>query len=247
MIYVLLAAESQTERETMRALFQKIPLPIDVQEAQSEEKVLQLAKIVTFSLVVLDTRLKDGSGLHCAVELRKMRAYALTWLIFVSAYADCMLDAFRQVHCYEFLIKPYNASEFQRTVRLLLERENTVQADRPACLFHSGQTDFKVYIDEIIFLEVNARACTIHTKERQYRLNRVPLKEALQRISSPDIVQTHKSYAVNLRHVRHIERYSLTSWNIHFDHYPEIALLGNKYKEKILQMFESMGKGNTHP
>lgn len=238
MIHILLAAASQTERERMQALFLKIPMPIKVHEAQDEEGILQIAKSTPISLFVLDTQLQNGSGLHCAAEIRKLPAYTLTWLIFISAYADCMLEAFRQVHCYDFLIKPYHAGEFQRTAQMLLGSGHPAQADRPFRLFHSGHSIFKVYIDEIVFLEINARACTIHTAERKYRLNRTPLKEVLQRINSADVVQTHKSYAVNIRHIRSIERYSLTSWNIHFEQYSQIALLGNKYKDAILELFD---------
>ncbi|MFT9056754.1 MAG: LytTR family DNA-binding domain-containing protein [Ethanoligenens sp.] len=239
MINILLAAASKTERETIRALFLEIPMQVKVYEAQSEDEALQVARTVMLSLLVIDTELKDGSGLHCAAEIRKLPPYQLTWLIVISQYADAMLDAFRQLHCYEFLIKPYDANLLKKTGYLLLSKESTQIPNRPFRLFHNGHDNFKVYVDEIIFLEINARACTIHTAKRNYLLSRMPLKDVLRCINSPDVIQTHKSYAANIRHIRKIERYSLTSWNIYFDQYEEIALLGNKYKEKVLRLFEN--------
>ncbi len=238
MLNILLAAASQTEREQFRALLPEIPARVNVYEAETEEEALRIAQTTAITLFVIDTQLKSGSGVHCAVELRKLPPYRLAWIVFISQYADAIPEAFQQIHCYDFLIKPYDAGRMRETVRLLLGTGQTVGQNRPFRLFRNGNKVFKIYVDEIIFLEINARACTIHTAGQIYRLNRMPLKDVLQHINSPDIVQTHKSYAVNLRHIRSIERYALTSWNIHFDNYPEIALLGNKYKDNVLRFLE---------
>ncbi|ADU27881.1 LytR/AlgR family response regulator transcription factor [Ethanoligenens harbinense] len=238
MLNILLAAASQAEREQFRALLPEVPARMNVYEAETEEEALRIAQTTTIALFVIDTQLKNGSGLHCAAEIRKLSLCRLTWILFISQYADGIPEAFQQIHCYDFFIKPYDAGRMRETVRLLLGEGRAAGPERPFRLFRNGNKAFKVYVDEIIFLEINARACTIHTAEQVFRLNRMPLKDVLRHINSPDIIQTHKSYAVNLRYIRSIERYALTSWNIHFDNYPEIALLGNKYKDNVLRLFE---------
>lgn len=245
MINMLLVEDSKVQRENLISIISEINTKLKVYEADNKEDALEIAKSKPIDFFFVDINLKESSGLDFGLEVRKIPKYKLSWIIFISSYGNYMFEAFKEIHCYDYIIKPYDVEKVKEITKLLINnsyKNNSINANnntnRRFVIFKEGGISFKIYVDEIIFLEINIRTCTIYTKVGKYKLSRLPLKEALKAINDPYIIKSHKSYSVNTKYIRSIEKYSLTSWNIYFDNYKEIACMGSKYKDKILSLFE---------
>ena len=50
----------------------------------------------------------DISGITFAREVRMRKEYAFTPIIMITSLVNMELTAYRELHCYQYLVKPYN-------------------------------------------------------------------------------------------------------------------------------------------
>ncbi|WP_229775528.1 response regulator [Anaerosalibacter bizertensis] len=62
-------------------------------------------------MFLLDIQLKDYSGFELAKEIRNIDNYKLTPIIFVTAIPTRELMAFKEIHCYDYIVKPFKEEE----------------------------------------------------------------------------------------------------------------------------------------
>ncbi|WP_128609269.1 LytTR family DNA-binding domain-containing protein [Clostridium haemolyticum] len=95
----------------------------------------------------------------------------------------------------------------------------------------------KVYVNEIIFIEVSINSVIVYTLKRNYKLKRITLKKILSLIDEQNIVQSHKSFAINLKHINKIQKIDSRLFKAYFKNCEDTALIGNKFKDTILDKF----------
>ena len=69
-----------------------------------------------FQAFLLDINLnindhEDISGITFAREIRMKREYAFTPIVMITSLANMELTAYRELHCYQYLVKPYDESD----------------------------------------------------------------------------------------------------------------------------------------
>ncbi|WDV46624.1 LytTR family DNA-binding domain-containing protein [Clostridiaceae bacterium M8S5] len=238
---ILVVEDDQIQRQNLVKILKNISNDIKVYQADNKSDAVRISKAVKMDFFFIDMMLNDSTGLDTAKELRKMKEYKLTWIIFLTTHVSYMLQAFKEVHCYDYILKPYKKSEIINVTKLLLDNsyESTKKDDRhrESIVFELQGVMLKIYVDEIYFVEVNLRTCILHTKSGNYSLNRKSLKSILSMIKADYIIQTHKSYAVNVNYIDKIEKISRGIWEIHFHGYEEQALLASTYKNALKEKF----------
>ena len=78
-----------------------------------------------FQAFLLDINLdaddkNDISGIIFAGEVRAMKKYAFTPIVMITSLVNMELKAYRELHCYQYLIKPYNEDEVKTLISRLL-------------------------------------------------------------------------------------------------------------------------------
>ncbi len=63
---------------------------------------------------------EDISGITFAREVRMRREYAFTPIVMITSLANMELTAYRELHCYQYLIKPYNEKDIEKLAGKLL-------------------------------------------------------------------------------------------------------------------------------
>ncbi len=74
-----------------------------------------------FQAFLLDINLNTGdsddiSGITFAREVRMRKEYAFTPIIMITSLANMELTAYRELHCYQYLVKPYNEEDRKSVV-----------------------------------------------------------------------------------------------------------------------------------
>lgn len=72
-------------------------------------------------LFILDIQLLDYRGTELARQLRSMPEYRFTPILFTTELGGEELAAYREIKCYDFLVKPFTEVEFQKTFQAALE------------------------------------------------------------------------------------------------------------------------------
>ncbi|EDS76533.1 putative response regulator [Clostridium botulinum C str. Eklund] len=157
-----------------------------------------------------------------------------------------LIQAFKEIHCYDYILKPYDMDEvldMVRRIMLHMNNDNTTTLERKYVNFNlKDELYIKVYIDEIIFVEVMGRVCIIHTKERDYPIKKLSLKRILKLINDNDIIQSHRSFIVNTRYIKKIVKIDNKIYDIYFENYEKSVPLGYKFKDSV---FDKLKKYNV--
>lgn len=236
MINILVVEDDIIQRQNLIKILGSVSHELNIYEADSKKSALKIASEVEISFMFVDIMLRSSTGIEFAKELRQIPGYRLTWIIFLTTHVDYMLQAFKEIHCYDYILKPYRKDKIIEITKLLLANkyENESHKDKKDhIVFELQGVTYKLYTDDIIFIEVKLRTCMVHTKQKTYMLNRMPLKKLLEMITVDYIIQTHKSFAVNIHYIDQIKKISRGCWEIYFHDYEEQALLAATYKESL--------------
>ena len=134
----------------------------------------------------VDICLNNSSGLDFAKEVRQIAKYEYTLIIFLTTHVEYITQAFKEVHCYDFILKQYNMSDvvnITKRFKLHIENINDMTEDKKYVVIKVRKgVNVKIYIDDTIFIEVNLRVCIIHTVNGIYQVNNLGLKEIINLI-----------------------------------------------------------------
>lgn len=152
-----------------------------------------------YDMIFMDIDMPVLNGMNAAQSLREIDPSVM--LIFVTALARYAVNGY-EVNAFDFIVKPiqYNlfAAKMTRAVKRL------AAAVRKKLLIRSGDKSVRVYVDEILYVEILGHNLTFHT-ERQSVSTRGSLKDAMEALEGDDFALCNKSCFANLHHVEMID------------------------------------------
>lgn len=244
---VIIVEDDFMQRDILKKMVLSMDEYMEIHEADSENSALDIIKKHDINMFLIDISLKESSGLELAMKIRNIDKYHFSQIIFLTTHMEYVTQAFKQTHCYDYIIKPYNQDEVQAMLHRLIRYENSrLDNVNDNLNDYSKKMDKKIpvnlkngicaliKIDDIVFIEIVGRVCEINTIRGMYEANNTSLKKIMELIDSKDIVQSHKSFAVNKNYIFMIERISPKLSTIYFTEYAKTALLGYKFKDDIM-------------
>lgn len=115
---------------------------------------------------------------------------------------------------------------------------------RPAVLLELPDRMLAVARESILYAEIMKNDCKLVTYEacgeREYTLLRFPLKDLIEQVDDPYFIRCHKSYAVNVRQIRSIEKMDYRSGNIFFYTSDRVIIYSEKYKRDLEQLLQAL-------
>lgn len=152
----------------------------------------------SFHLLILDIKLGKKSGMELAQELRKRDE--ATSILFVTGYDEYMEQGY-EVQAVQFLVKPLI---FEKLRAALLR--DWRQKHRPNTLvLQKGRQSLQMPIPDILYAEADGKhgaRMILQDGEERFPASLAEVEQA----SFGQMVRCHKSYLVNLNHVRKIDR-----------------------------------------
>lgn len=243
MINILIVEDDVIQRQILRKVLCSVNTQFNIYEASDKNEALEIVKEKTIDLFFVDIFLKNSSGLEFALELRKISKYVFSFIIFLTTHVEYITQAFKSVHCYDYILKPYDKDEIIDMVKKISGhaiQEKSAKTERKFVLFKlKSEIDLKVYVDQINFIEIQGRDCIVNTLKESYTIKKLSLKKALDLIDSTYIIQSHKSFLVNVKNISKIERIDGRSGKIYFNNCESMAFLGYKFKDLILENFHT--------
>lgn len=207
---------------------------IQVLYALSGEEALRIAKENPIDIFILDIELPGISGLQLAGKIRSIPEYVLTLIMFITGYEKNQLEAFRQFHCYDYIIKPFSAKEFHKKIAVLITNlavERQKKTRIRMLLYPEINKEILIPIDQINYAEVLHRHCYLYTdlQEEPFESSSLILKELIVEVNDPYFVQCHKSFAVNIKQIKAIQRQTYRLWTITLQNSEKKLYVSSKY------------------
>lgn len=149
-----------------------------------------------FDLVFLDVQMDPPDGLETARALRRRGDGCL--VVFLTVLRERVFDAF-EVRAFDYLVKPASLDRLRRTLERALEDLDRRRAR--TLLVQRGTAREVVPLDEIVYCEVMGRKIYLHREDGGV-LDYYDKLADLERRLGGGFFRCHRSYLVNLDHVR---------------------------------------------
>ncbi|AFK03507.1 two component transcriptional regulator, LytTR family [Emticicia oligotrophica DSM 17448] len=210
--------------EVIKAHAKKVTF-LDLKETfVSATEALTYLKESPIDLVFLDINMPDVTGLDFSQLLPQD-----TSVIFTTAYSQYAVDAFN-LNALDYLLKPIDFSRFMKACQKAYENTNDETPKVPYLFVKDGYDLVRVSIDDLHFVESEGNYLTFKESDKK-TVTRMTMTEAIEMLPKSDFFRVHKSYIINLNHVKKIERHQVWVGN---DPVPIAA----NYREELMEILK---------
>lgn len=234
---ILLVEDEKIQREALASIIKSNFVDVRIYEAVSKKEALKIIGEKDVHLFFIDIRLKDSSGLDLAKKIRQHDNHSLTGIVFVTGELIHIIEAFKNIHCYDFIVKPYKEKDIINIVDVFLNSTplRSIKEGKYSFIDIDSNISIKLYHNDIIYIEYIDKCCYIHTMSGIYNIKRTSLVKLLKSLSDDEIIQTHRSFAVNMKYVTEIEKTYEKVWGIKMRGSEDIVLLSYTYRQAFLR------------
>ena len=241
MFRILIIDKELQTKEILKKSLGCLKSKIDIVRVSSYVKAYSFLGTLDIDFFVLSIYNNFEEVMKFTSELHKIRKYSFSPLTFVASKIDYIIWACRDSNCFDFVIKPLNDNSFQKTSMLisliLIPKHNGIVSGRRFLSFKKTDIMVRVPLDEIIFIEARERKSMIYTYVDEFSVTE-PLKNILQSAKDTPLIQSHRSYIVNVENIRKIDK-TTEPWTIFFFGSQRKSYAGKSYRTAIAEEFES--------
>ncbi|MBZ4646392.1 MAG: two-component system, LytTR family, response regulator LytT [Petroclostridium sp.] len=198
-----------------------------VGRGQSGEEAVELCNELKPDVVFLDIHMYGMSGLEAAKMILGSNSPPI--IIFATAYDEHAVEAF-EINAVDYILKPFSEERIRITIskiRHLLDNKG-IQSGRLTKAIHTieqaGGISGKlgIWVDErfilidqkdIVYLEAQRKHTLINTTSHQYE-STTSFGELEQKLDGKLFFKVHRSYIVNLNHIKEVSMWFNNNLNI---------------------------------
>ncbi|NLI22835.1 MAG: response regulator transcription factor [Clostridiales bacterium] len=248
-IRVLVADDDAGMRTVLRHIIDKAEGFQLAGEAQDGLETLRLVETMKPNVVFLDVEMPKMSGVDCARSIQDMNP--ATIILFATAHDDYMSDAF-EVYAFDYLVKPFKVERVMQTLDRIRDRltcrvspqeeaPRAVNADRKPVdgrlmLRHREGVSF-IDLNDVLLVQREDRATVLYTKDDGRFVTGDSLTEMEERLPEQVFFRCHKSYIINLNHIRDITPYGRWTYVVRLQGTKHDALITHEKYEELERMF----------
>ena len=179
---------------------QKEDLQIESEPFESGEALLDAYKQgqQSFDALFVDMEMGGMNGIETANAIRAIDERVI--IVFVTSHEEYAIDCF-QCSPLRFLKKPLQPEKMNEALQAI---EQQLSKKRVVVHLNFGKEQYRLYEDDIIYLESHNHKIDIYTVDETYVVNK-NLNEMEDTLSANVFARAHKAFLVNLRYVRKIK------------------------------------------
>ncbi|HBY3422125.1 TPA: response regulator transcription factor, partial [Clostridioides difficile] len=151
-------------------------------------------------ILLLDIQMGQINGIDTARKVRVLDDKVE--IIFITALIEYALEGY-EVRAYRYLIKPVKYNNLKDNIINCI-KEVDIKNKYIVVKVQGSQT--KLNVNEIAYIEVQKETITIHTLNEVYKINGT-MSNIEKEIDCSRFFRCHKSFLVNLEHVKSIKQY----------------------------------------
>ncbi|GKV68360.1 DNA-binding response regulator [Sporosarcina sp. NCCP-2716] len=236
-IRVIVADDERYAREELIYLLGHHPDVDVVGEADSGDAAVMKTIELEPDVLFLDVEMPKMNGLEAALIANGLKKPP--HLVFATAYPQFAADAFR-VDAVDYLLKPYDEEQLQQTLdRIRAKRTQETVRTPPLgklAIEQDGEIDY-LPIPDILYVCREDNRTRIVTQCREYEV-RLPLKELETRLVPFSFFRIHKSYLVNLLHVRRLSPWFNGAYQLELEGRKEQLSVSRNYAKALRDKLE---------
>lgn len=238
MVHVLILEDDRTSMEALERILTEYSKDFCIHKASSFQEAKDLLnEDIRYGLFLLDVNLngndrEDIGGILFAREVREKYYYIFTPIVMITAIGAMEMQAYREIHCYQYIMKPFSREQVEEVLKKVLEKE---KQERPAMVnIKKDGINYQIMCEDIQYIEAVPRGCTLHLKEEVWKVPYVTLTQMMKKLPDKMFVQCHRMFAVN---VNEIEYYDLVNRVMKIKGCGDVVEIGVTYKAALGRRF----------
>jgi two-component system LytT family response regulator len=201
---IVIVEDNKTTREGLVRLVKEIDINSEVYATEFAKDAIEYSKLNNVNAFFLDIQLSDYTGLELAKQLRKIDKYIFTPIVFITAVPTRELEAFKQIHCYDYIIKPFTKEMVKQSIYKVVKHCSQEEEKSFISIEKKGYTN-KIKLADIIYIEYRNRCVYFVTLKDEVKCTNKTLKDVLDNLEC-DFIQIHKAYIVNKKYIKEINK-----------------------------------------
>ena len=191
--------------EIIKSHASKVPFLELKAEFTDAFKALEYLQNEQVDLIFLDIKMPDISGIEFYKSLNSKPL-----LIFTTAYSEHAVTSF-DMDAVDYLLKPFSLARFIKACNKAFELYNYRNAAETADFLYvkSGYEQFKVFFDQILFLEATGNYVNFVLKDKKI-LSRSTFIEAINLLPTNNFIRVHRSFIIAVNKIDKVERNGVT-------------------------------------
>ena len=213
------------------SFIEKLPFLELVGQCSNAFQALDLLEQQQVDLMFVDINMPDLNGLDFVKSLDQTPL-----LVFTTAYDQYAIDGFK-VHAIDYLLKPFSFAEFSKAANKAKaqyelqhqaeNKEEVIESNDQYLFIKSEYKLLRVNLEDILYIEGMKEYVRIHLIAHKPIMSLLTMKAVEAKLPSDSFMRVHRSYIVNLRQVKEVERFRIV-----YDDKTRIPVSEN-YKEQF--------------
>lgn len=163
-----------------------------------------------FQAFLLDINLNmddndDTSGITFAKEVRMRKEYAFTPIVMITSLANMELTAYRELHCYQYLVKPYNEEDIQKLVGKLLFLSQQGETRDAFIVVKKDSINYKLFCKDIVCIKAVPRGVSFVLVKEEMKVLYLSIKQLLEKLPDEKFLQVHRMCVVNQDYIDYVD------------------------------------------
>lgn len=206
MLRIAICDDEQFYREKIRMLleryFEKSDLQYELAAFASGEDFLKARENrVKYDIVFMDISMEELDGMQTAQQIRAF--HSDTEIVFVTAFLDYALEGYK-VNAIRYILKDTLDGAVVECMDAILQKRKAAQVK-----FSFMEGERKLYTENILYVESRKHKSVFFYMETETVTYQIyeKLDSIEEKLSGCGFLRIHKSYLVNLKHIRKISNY----------------------------------------
>lgn len=233
---ILVVEDDVHIQQLITSCIREVDDTIQIYTSDSSVEALRIAEKTAIDIFLLDIQLTDYKGTQLAKELRAMSHYQYTPMIFATALANEELNAYREIKCYSFLIKPFTKEEVKQTMIDAIQYRNHFSEQTKTIRIEQKSHIFEYDLQDILFIESFGKKMVLHLRTAQNgvmteTISGYTLKRMMELINDSEFIQCHKSFIINKRWISQIAK---VEGLIYLQDVQQSIPIGNRFRGQVV-------------
>jgi two-component system, LytTR family, response regulator LytT len=235
---ILIVEDEQHSREELQYLLAQLEPQAKItalaNAAQAWEHLEQHELIGHgFDVIFLDIQMPGMNGLELAARIARLKTAPS--IVFATANPQHAITAF-ELESTDYVLKPYRASRLKQSLERV-QKQNSIKPNTSIALEKiwaaSGEVGVLLDPKEILYCKADGDAVNAHISNLESYALRQSLQDLEQRFPNGPFARVHKSYLVNLDHVKQIEPYFSGRFRLLLSDHASRVPLSRQYARKL--------------
>lgn len=231
---VLIVEDNPSQAEMLRAIVLEVnpgaKIFVTKEVGEAYQFLMEHTVDVFLTDIVLDvTKPGDAAGVRLVEHIRQVPKYQFTPVIFVTSLEDPESYAYRDLHCFGYIEKPFAPER----IRMLLRQAMQFQSVQEEKVLHFRRDGilYPIKVSNLVYAENINRIMHFHLKDQsELEIPYITCRQLLEETDSPKLIQCNRNTVFQADFVENID---FSNRYISLKHSDMQLEIGITFKKKV--------------